>query len=460
MVNRRVQKMRDLTKGNIYKNFLFFSFPVVFASVISMLQQVIDTSIAGKYLNEVGLASVGAMGATVQIFSSLLWGMAVGFCVYIARIFGSGDMVKLKNDIVTGIILSTTLTVAVGAIPLIFKDFLYDFMNVDKSILPTTDTYFTLTIIGLVFSQLRILLVHYMHALGSTRFPFLVTIIATTVNVALAILGVSKLDMGVAGIALAAITSNIIANALLIVYLFKSLKKGGAPKGFTFNKNLVKESHRYFLPNGFQQLCMYLASALLSPIINGISASATAGYTVVQRVYNINANIYQSSAKTVSNYCAQSIGAGNTHKIHKGLLAGLFQGLMYVSIPLSATVFFAKDICLLFFPDNFAGESLKIAVLFCHYFAPLILFNLINNLFHAFVRGTGEMKMLFISSLLGALLNCALSWLFAYFLQLEMTGIFIGWALSWILEAVFVFVVFMVKYRNEKLLLKAITKRY
>ena len=451
--------MKDLTSGNIYKNFILFGLPSVLTTVLTLAQQTINTAVAGKYLSEEGLAAVGAMSGTIQLVNSAIWGAGVGFAVYIAKVFGSKDYKKLKNDIISGAICYVGMCLFLGVMILILRGPLYSLMQVDPSILKDTNSYFTFWACTLFVTHLSGYLSFVMHATGSSSYPFAVSLVSTGLNIGVAVVCITKLNMGVMGLNIASLVSCSVNVIFYTVNLVINFKKLGVGKGFKFNKNIIKVSWRYFLPNSLQQTSMYLAGMVLSPYINGISASATAGYNVVNKIYSINANIYQASAKTVSNYCAQSVGAKKYDKIHKGIFVGLLQGIMFLSIPLFVTVFFPKEISLIFFPDGFEGESLNLAVLFCRYYMPFVLFNLINNLFHAFLRGIADMKSLFISSFLGAMANLGLSCLFAYGFNMGMKGVFLGWAMSWIIEAVYIFIVFLIKYRTKEMIINVLTKR-
>ena len=45
-------KMKDLTKGNIYKTFLLFAIPLVLSGVLSQGYSIINTILAGKLLGD------------------------------------------------------------------------------------------------------------------------------------------------------------------------------------------------------------------------------------------------------------------------------------------------------------------------------------------------------------------------------------------------------------------------
>ena len=75
------------------------------------------------------------------------------------------------------------------------------------------------------------------------------------------------------------------------------------------------------------------------------------------------------------------------------------------------------------------------------------------------MRGIADMKNLFISTFIGAMANLGLSCLFAYGFNMGMEGVFLGWAMSWIVEAVYIFIVFLIKYRTKEMIVNVLTMR-
>ena len=63
-----MQGLKDLTKGNIYKTFLFFAIPLILSGFLSQAYSIIDTMIAGRVLSSDGLAAIGATSAFIQFF--------------------------------------------------------------------------------------------------------------------------------------------------------------------------------------------------------------------------------------------------------------------------------------------------------------------------------------------------------------------------------------------------------
>ena len=81
--------MKDLTSGNIYKNFFVFALPMVLAGVLSQMYHTIDTIIAGKLIGDSALAAIGATSPFVSFTNSFFWGYSCGVGIYVANLFGA-----------------------------------------------------------------------------------------------------------------------------------------------------------------------------------------------------------------------------------------------------------------------------------------------------------------------------------------------------------------------------------
>ena len=193
---------------------------------------------------------------------------------------------------------------------------------------------------------------------------------------------------------------------------------------------------------------MYFASLAISPLVNGIGSVATAAYTVVLRIYNLNAEIYQNSTKTVSNYSAQCVGAKKYHLLNKGLIVGLIQGILFLSPVLIVSILFPENICSAFFPKGYSGEGLDFSILFVRFYLPFILFNVINNLFHSFFRSIKSMNILLSATIIGSVTRIIFSIILAK--NYGINGIYLGWIISWIVEAIYNVIVFFAgKWRKK-----------
>ncbi len=435
-------EMKDLTRGNTLKTFLLFAFPLVLGGVLSQGYNLVDTIIAGKMLGDTGLAAIGATGSLVTLVSSVLWGFGGGYAVYIARLFGSKEYKHMKNCIISGCFFIAAVAIIFGVALVWLKEPIFDLLKVDNSIRKDTFAYFGTYIPGLFIIILNNYGFSIMNALGESTYPFYMSLISAVLNVVGNIVSVAVFEMGVFGIAASSVFAALVVDVFYILRLKKCFAELGLKKErIKLSFSYIKESLPYAGPNSFQQMVLYVAGVIASAIINGMGAAATAGFIVITRIYNFCAQIYQNSAKTISNYTAQCVGVGKTDKIRNGVWIGIAQGCAFVLPVVVLCMIFSEPVCYLFFDEEADRAAVELALSFTKYYLPFIVFQLLCNVFHALFRGVKDVKCLFISTLIGAVSRIVLTLVLAKFYDIN--GVLIAWVLSWVAETVYSFVVFM-----------------
>lgn len=442
--------MKDLTHGNIYKTFMLFAIPMILSGILSQAYGLIDSSIAGKYLGSSGLAATSATAALITVIESMFWGFESGFSIYIAKLFGGKEYKKIKSAVYNISLWIILLTTLIGVIMILSYGAISTLLQIDKSIDRDSFIYFSIICAGLGTLLFNVNGVFIMNAFGISQFPFYMSIISGVLNVLGNIFTVAVLKMGVAGIGISTVLSALIVSVCYI-FKFKSCfrQMGVSDEKITFSFSSIKESLGYGIPVMSQQMIMYIAGLVITPAINGIGASATATYAVVLRVYNLSASVYQNSAKSLSNYTAQCMGAKKFKNIKKGVKVGFIQGILFLTPFLILSIVFAKEFCGMFFPANYSGDDLSSAITFTVVFLPFIIFSVVNNLFHAFFRSVKAMKYLVLSTAIGSVTRIIAT--VALVPNFEMNGVYIGWVISWIIEAVYVVVIyFSGKWKSEE----------
>ncbi len=444
------EAMKDLTHGNIYKNFILFAFPMVLSGLLSQMYNTVDTVIAGKFVGDASLAAIGATSPFITFVSSLCWGCGAGYSIYLAERFGAKDFSAIKRDLYNGYIILTIVLIFVSALAVIFKDAILGFLNVDEAIRTEASQYFGIYMSGSAFILLNYCGVYILNAFGCSSFPFLMSVISSVLNIAGNIISVTVFKLGVAGIAFSSVFSAIIVD---ICYLLKIrgcfAEMGVLHEHYPLEPKRFLSHARYWFPNTLQQSIMYASGMMLSPMVNILGRDASASYTVCLRVYDLNAQVYQGSAKTVSTYTAQCVGAQKPKKLKKGLRVGLLQNILFLLPVLLPCVICPKQICYLFFQSGYTGIGIQYSIVFMRYFMPIILFNVVANLFHAFFRGMAIMRPLVIATFIGSFVRIV-----AGFILLKifgMYGFFGGWVLSWFADAMFGFLCYRHSSWREQL---------
>lgn len=449
--------MKDLTQGNIYKNFIVFAIPMVLAALLSQAHAAIDTIIAGKFLGSNGLGAIGATAAFISFASSIFWGFSAGSSIYTAALFGAQAYPAIKSSIYHSLGITAVISFAFSLLTILFCDPILRILQVDPEIFVDAKRYLVIYMIGLYIILLNNNFVHLMNAFGMSSFPFLMSLVSAVLNIVGNILAVAVFRLGVAGVAAATVLSALIVDIFYFIKLNKCFCEMNVKNTkVKFSKDVLSKISAYGIPAALQQSIMYASSMLVSPLINAIGSGASAGYAVALRIYEISAAIYQNSTKTLSNYAAHCKGAQKSVSyFKKGVRVGLLQAIMFVSVPLFACVFFSNGVCSLFFPSGQSGDGLYYAIMFSQIYLPFILFNLVNNLFHGFYRGIGFMRLLLILTAIGGVSRVIFTYILAGY---GMHGIYGGWVLSWITEAIFAAVTYFMGTWKKSILYIPIEK--
>ncbi len=433
--------MKDLTKGNIYKTFLSFSVPVILSGLLSQSYNVIDTAIAGRWLGETGLGEIGCAASFITVLSSLFWGFTAGGGVLVGMAFGKKNFLKLKNTVFTTFFIALGIALIVCPTAVIFKEEIFDFLNVDSSLRNGGYTYFTVYISGLFFIVLTNFGVHIFNAIGDSAFPLKMTAVSAVLNVCGNLLSVTVFNAGVLGVAISSVISAMTVDILFLVKLLLLFRRMGTARvPYRFKKNDSVAVTRLALPGCCQQMILYGATFLVAPFINGAGMSATAAYTVIGRIFEIATSLYQNSTRAVTSFSSQCIGSKQFGLLKRAVKVGMVQALAFLVPLLILFSLFAPRITSLFFKNTQDAQAMKIAVDFVRFWMPLVVINVVNNLFHAFWRGTANMRYLVLGTFVGALSQVMFTYTLAP--RFGINGVWTAWVICWSVEAIFNFILY------------------
>lgn len=443
--------MKDLTTGNTYKKFFMFAIPLILSGLLSNSFNIINQILSGKYLGEYGLAVSGSISGFMTFYSCTFSGFATGFVVMLTQMYGEKNYKGIKTAIYSNSLILFWVTTIIGVLLFVFRDFFMEFLNVDMKIRETTKVYFSIMIIPYFLTSFRVWGNHIIVALGYTGFSFKSSLFATVLGIVLKVVALGVFKLGILSLA---VNTQIVSLIMFVVYIAKLNKcfkeMGISNEKVRFDKKLFKESFSLGAPSSCQQLIMYVVTFLVSPIVNGIGTAATASYSVILNIQSLSDTVYQNTSKALTNYCAQCIGKRKFEKIKKGVWVSFVQSIILAMPIIVFCAVFASPLCKMYFPKGYKGDSLTYCVLFFHFFQPLVVFNLINNMFHSFYRGVRASKLLVASTFVSSLVRIAITMLLVG--KMEMNGIFIGWVMAWIIEAIFNVIIFYTGvWKKEKI---------
>lgn len=433
--------MKDLTQGNIYKNFFSFGFPTVLAGLLSQSYAIIDTAIAGQYLGDTGLAALGATGPLSTVVSAFFWGYGTGFSIYTARLFALKDYSKLKSAVYSTFVMFFLLAAMIGGGCLLFREQIFTLLKVPENVHSEAMLCFVIRQFGIFFLVTNATWVAVLQSFGIGSFTLITSLISAVINVGGNLLCVIVFKTGAEGLVISSILSCAVVFGCYWLKFAQCLKELGVDKEkIQLKFSFVRNSLPYSLPTCLQQVAMYFCGLLISPLCNGLGKEALASRSVANQLYDLCATIYQNSTKACTTYIAQSAGKKEYKNVSKGLRVGFLQSTAFVTPFILAIAIFYKPVCSAFLNESSAEITRAYAYEFARYWLPVVYFNLVNNLFHGLFRATKATGHLFGSTLFASIIRAVFTFLFIS--DMGMRGFFLGWTLSWIAEFVLVLILF------------------
>lgn len=211
--------IKDLTRGEPLKLLILFSIPLLIGNIFQQLYNLADIVIVGRTLGMEALAAVGAVAPLFFLIMFAVVGLNNGFAVITGQKFGAGDYQGVRRSVTISTLLSTAFTFIFTVLCSVFMKSVLFLMNVPEGIMHDAFWYIQICIFGLVTVNIYNLLASIVRALGDSKTPLYFLILASILNVFLALLFIIKFKWGVPGSAVAVVLSQGFSALLCIFYI-------------------------------------------------------------------------------------------------------------------------------------------------------------------------------------------------------------------------------------------------
>ncbi|HOI49539.1 MAG TPA: MATE family efflux transporter, partial [Prolixibacteraceae bacterium] len=197
--------MKDFTSGNVTKQILSFSAPLVLGSVFQNFYNIIDSIVVGKFLRKEALAAVGASFPVIFTLTSLVIGIGSGASTVLSQYFGAKDMKNVGKTIDTIFVFLFAAAVVVTFVGIALSGFIFRMIGLPDEIIPQSKVYMNIYLSGtfLLFGFNGVSSV--LRGLGDSKTPLWFVVIATVLNTLLDLLFVGVFGWGVGSVAVATI---------------------------------------------------------------------------------------------------------------------------------------------------------------------------------------------------------------------------------------------------------------
>ncbi len=444
-----MEKQYDFTQGNILKQIIFFSGPILLANLLQTSYQFIDSLWVGNLLGANALGAIGVSGTIIFTILSFIIGLNNAALTILSQQKGIGGEEGLKNYLNAFVVLMTSIALALGIIGYIFSEQLLNLLGTPQSMLQDAKIYLQINFLGILFLFGYNFISTVMRALGDSKTPLRFVTVAVLANIVLDPVFISVFNWGIAGAGYATVVSQGIAFVYGFVYL---QRKKLAP--FTFPAPPSWKEIRLILnlgiPSGLQMAVISAGSAAIMSVVTMFGGGVVAGFSAAQRLDNIIMLPAHALSTTVTSMAGQNIGIKNWQRVEKIAKYGVLYNFAIMLVIGIFIILFAEFAIQLFIRDEAAvafGKQYLTIVALCYPFLG------INFILNGIVRASGAMYQVLILNILSFwVLRYPLTWLFSS--QLGSVGIAVGMGSSFMISSMFAFLYYRYGKFREKDLFK------
>ncbi|MCR5725179.1 MAG: MATE family efflux transporter [Treponema sp.] len=300
----------DMLSGPLLGKICLFALPLAASSILQQLFNAADVAVVGRFASSKALAAVGANSSAINLMVNLFVGLSVGANVVIATLIGKGEQRKI-NDAVHTVI---SIALASGAFLVVLGQLaaraILTAMRTPDDVIDLAVLYLKLYFLGMPFIMLYNFGSAILRSKGDSKRPLYSLTIAGIVNVLLNLLLVIVFRMGVAGVAIATVISNVVSSSMIVFFL---LTETGdfklSPRHLCVKKEHLVRVIKIGAPAGLQGMVFSFSNVCIQTALNGFGADAIAGSAAALNYECFGYFIVSAFTQACVTFTSQNFGA-------------------------------------------------------------------------------------------------------------------------------------------------------
>ena len=326
-------KEMDMLNGGLAGKLIIFAIPLAFSSILQQLFNSADVAVVGRFAGDRALAAVGSCVALVGIFVNLLVGMSVGPNAALATLIGQKKRERISGMLHTILTFGAVLGFLLMLIGMLSAKVVLEASGTPKSVMDEALLYIRIYFISLPFMTIYNFGSAILRSYGDSKRPMYYLLASGIVNVILNLFLVICFHLGVAGVAIATVISNVLSASLVIHHLCK--KEDEFQFCFSkmhINKKELSKVLAIGIPAGIQGAIFSVSNVFIQSGINSFGEDAIAGSSLALNFEYFTYDIAAAFAQAAVTFTSQNFGAGNLKRCKRVFWLCLLFGMGFTEI--------------------------------------------------------------------------------------------------------------------------------
>lgn len=421
----------DMCNGTIMDKLISFSLPLMLSSILQLMFNAVDIIVVGRFSSSQALAAVGSTTALINIFTNLFIGISLGANVLAARYFAAGRDKEMSEAVHTAITLALISGVIMAFVGVGMSRTALSLMATPADVIDLSAVYMRIYFMGMPFFMLYNYGAAILRAVGDTKRPLMFLIVAGLTNVVLDLLLVIVIPLGVAGVAIGTVASQMISCILVLRCLYKS--EGSYQLRFSrlmIRWVYLKRIFQVGIPAGIQSTVINFSNALLQSSVNSFGSTAMAGYTAANNILGFLYAAVNAVTQACMSFTSQNYSVGKQKRMDRVLLdCMLLSAGVSIVLGVGAYVFGSQILRIYTTETEVIQCGLEIlSITTVPYFLCGIM-----DLIPGALRGMGHSAVPMVLSVIGTV-GTRIVWIYGFFPQhRSLHFLFISYPGSWII---------------------------
>lgn len=321
--------------------------PTIVSMLVTSFYNIADTYFVGK-INTQSTAAVGIVFSIMSVIQAVGFFFGHGSGNYISRKLGAQETGNAEKMAATGFFFAFFAGIAITVGGLIFLTPLSLALGSTPTILPYTEKYLGIILLGAPFMTASLVLNNQMRFQGNAAYAMIGIVTGAVTNIALDPLLIFTFDMGIAGAALATLISQVGSFSLLLFMTHRGNNILIRYKHFTPTWRFFKEIIDGGTPSLFRQGLASTATILLNVAAGQFGDAAIAGMSIVTRIAMFINSFLIGFGQGFQPVCGFNYGAGLNRRVKEGFWFCVKVGFAFLLVSAVIGSIFAPDVVALF----------------------------------------------------------------------------------------------------------------
>lgn len=384
----RLFTAQDMTVGKPWKQITQFAVPMLIGNLAQQLYNTVDTIVVGKYVGDNALSAVGSASPILNLMLALFVGVATGAGIVVSQHYGAKNREALAQSIgncITLAALASVITMVIG--PLLTMPLLR-LLKTPESILYWCRDYLVIFFLGAAGFTFYNILSGILRGLGDSLSALVFLIVATILNIFLDIWFVAGFHLGVAGVSLATIASQIISAICCYWRLIRmtdvfQLRR----EHLRLTKDCAMRIIQVGIPSGITQAIFSVSMLVVQTLTNSLGEMVIACNVIVMRVDGFAMMPNMTFGNAMSVYAGQNVGAGKLKRVEEGTKQGMLLAVGASAVITLLLVLFGHNLMRLF---TQTGELIDLSARMLRILAAGYIAMAVSQVLGGVMRGAGD----------------------------------------------------------------------